>query len=108
MNRRPLDPQNGGVGVFAAQRHSACRIWRAAACGLFGYMDTVWSPKEHEKGALLRAQQYPGGRMTSVAAVQGAIAIPLGIRPILIGLPGVLVAVATGVTVVLLTEALTT
>jgi len=28
------------------------------------------------------------------------IAIPLGMRPMLIGLPGVLVAVATGVTVV--------
>lgn len=32
--------------------------------------------------------------MTSVAAFQGAIAIPLGMRPILIGLPGVLVAAA--------------
>jgi hypothetical protein len=44
LNRRPLDPQNGGVGVFAAQRRSACRIRRVATCGLFGRMDAVWSP----------------------------------------------------------------
>ena len=52
MNRRPLDPQNGGVGVFAAQTRSACRTRRAATCGLFGRVHAVWSPSdpmEHEE-----------------------------------------------------------
>ena len=44
LNRRPLDPRNGGVGVFAAQMRSACEGRRVATCGLFGGMDTVWSP----------------------------------------------------------------
>ena len=44
LNRRPLDPQDRGVGVFAAQRRSACRTRRAVTCGLFGRTYTVWSP----------------------------------------------------------------
>ena len=44
LNRRPLDSQIGGVGVFAAQWHSACRTRRAATCGLSGRMHGVWSP----------------------------------------------------------------
>src|SRR5262249_23506414 len=44
LNRRPLDPQNGGVGVFAARRHSACCTRRVATCGLFRQMHGVWSP----------------------------------------------------------------
>jgi hypothetical protein len=43
-------------------------------------------------------------QMNRRCPVQGAITIPLGMRPILIGLPGVPVAVATGVTMVLLAE----
>ena len=44
---------------------------------------------------LSRASRWSG----KVAAVQRVIAIPLGMRPMLIGLPAVLVAVATGMTV---------
>jgi hypothetical protein len=45
LNRRPLDPQNGGVGVLAAQSRPACRTRRAATCGLFSRMCAVWSPR---------------------------------------------------------------
>ena len=37
----PGDPQNGGVGVFAAQRRSASWARWAATCGLFRRMQGV-------------------------------------------------------------------
>jgi hypothetical protein len=44
LNPRPLDPQNGGVGLLAGHRHSDCRTRRGATCGLFGCAHGVWSP----------------------------------------------------------------
>lgn len=35
LNRRPLDPQDGGSGVIAAQSVFAVRAWCSPTCGLF-------------------------------------------------------------------------
>ena len=44
LNPRPLDPQDGGVGVFAAQHGRTGIARRSVTCGLSGRACNVWSP----------------------------------------------------------------
>jgi hypothetical protein len=62
LNRRPLDPQNGGAGGFAAQRRSACRTRQVVTCGLFGRMYAVWSPSGPHRST--RRCHYSMSRLT--------------------------------------------
>ena len=50
LNPRPLDPQDGGVGVFAAQPGYAGIAGCSITCGLSGRVRVVWSPNGSQPG----------------------------------------------------------
>ena len=66
MNRRPLDPQKGGVGVFAVQRRSGCRARRVVTCGLFGRLYSVWSPSGPQRGHEKPGVAQPGSSASMI------------------------------------------
>lgn len=58
----PLDPQDVGVGVFAAQQRSASLTRRSVTCGLLGHVHAVWSPRRAvgKRTRSPRFEQVPG------------------------------------------------
>ena len=82
MNRRPLDPQDCGLGVDAGPPRHVGGAVGAPTCGSSGRAHCVWSPSgpqpsDHDEGgdqllSLEGAAQVPGESLTCVAGVRGS------------------------------------
>ncbi len=59
LNPRPLDPQDGGVGIFAAQPGRGGIARCSITCGLSGRARSVWSPNGPQRWRLLRYCRWP-------------------------------------------------
>jgi hypothetical protein len=53
LNRRPLDPQDGGSGGIAAQSVFFVYSLRSLTCSLFSMWHSVWSPDGPQGDSLI-------------------------------------------------------
>lgn len=84
MNPQPLDPQDVGVGVFAAQQRSTGLTRRSVTCGLLGRVHDV-CPQVVPKSSCGRRARSPRCELAvrSLAVVwAGALFILVALRPL--------------------------